>query len=239
MAQATDANANKRKFCDPTKLLPGDFVSRTSYLKVIATEDISVVFENEFGKQIKVPNKTLRRTSYATRQHEESVEVDRAEIIRILRNDIRDKVFSVSIKNETVGEVVVLTAVLEGLSEKWRMRARDLTYKTTFFIDIQTVKWLCFGNTRYMVSNEVSDDVVDDACGDDDALFQDIFDKLYEVGNPRDKKTWVSATVVNGQFKGVSTRLMKKKMAKCGVEWGRHQYKGQQTGWFKGLVLKK
>ena len=170
----------KRKCCDAKQVQVGDFVSRTTYAKVVGTYGNGFALESESGKRITASNSGLENWAFTAGQHTSTRRVTVNELVCVFRNDVRDKVFSFSFtkppteanqdrilahaklntaksRKRVAAMLVAGTtcsvpgAYVTEFTETGRVHVRDMEANMTHVVDIHTVKWLCCGNVRYEV----------------------------------------------------------------------------------------
>ena len=81
---------------DASQLKEGDFLSRISYMRVISVDGDHVEVENEAGFRWSIGRSILEAEAVSSNQFRKTSKVTRTELARILEQDVRDSVFSVS-----------------------------------------------------------------------------------------------------------------------------------------------
>ena len=166
------------KKCDTGKLKIGDFLSEINYIKVTKVEAMTCDVEDaNTGKKWSVSKSILETQAFTSDQHTEVKKVTKTELARILEIDIRDKVFSVCFhkmpqvdeqekmlehadlstsakrkrvaKELGVGKERVMHAYATDTHEMGRLPVFDLDAKAPRLVDLRTIQWICFANTRY------------------------------------------------------------------------------------------
>jgi hypothetical protein len=164
---------------DASALKAGDFLSRISYMRVLGVDGDSVEVENKDGFRWSVRKSILEAEACAADQFSTEQKVTRTELARILEQDVRDSVFSACFtklpdprdqealldgadisttakrrrlaKELTVGKERVIFAHITDTHEMGRLPVHDLEAKGERLVDLRTVKWVVFGNTKYEV----------------------------------------------------------------------------------------
>ena len=164
---------------DASALKAGDFLSRISYMRVLGVDGDSVEVENKDGFRWSVSKSILEAEACAADQFTTERKVTRTELARILEQDVRDSVFSACFtklpdprdqealldgadisttakrrrlaKELTVGKERVIFAHITDTHEMGRLPVHDLEAKGERLVDLRTVKWVVFGNTKYEV----------------------------------------------------------------------------------------
>lgn len=166
--------------CDGSKLNVGDFLSRTSYMKILSTNGKFASVENEKGLVWDIDKSILEKEAFTANQAEEVIEVNRTELINIF-NKVGDAVFTVNFNKQPTWEDYAELTRNEGskirsfadmkkdfkafvgdertligylLKEEngfGRSLVLDLEKKQPRQVDHRTLRWLIWKNKKYIV----------------------------------------------------------------------------------------
>lgn len=163
--------------CAPSSFRVGDVMSRINYITVVSVDGDRVTVRDTTGFEWSIGNSILENQAYTSNQYTRVEKVTRTELARLLEQDIRDSVFSCAFnklpnadeqdsilekadlstgakrkrvaKELQVGPERVMHAYAEDTHEMGRLPVFDLEANGHRLIDLRTIKWLTFRNTRY------------------------------------------------------------------------------------------
>lgn len=80
--------------CSASKLKVGDFLSRVSYMRVVAKHGDTFEVENETGLKWRISGDILENEARSSNEFTKTERVTRTELARILEQDVRDSAFN-------------------------------------------------------------------------------------------------------------------------------------------------
>jgi hypothetical protein len=156
----------------------GDHMSRIQYMRVLAINGESVEVEDETGFKT-ISRSILEAQAYTAHQYTSVEKVSRTELARIAEQDVRDAVMSCSFtklpsaddqekalaqadlstpakrkrvaKEIATGPKRVMHCHITDTHELGRLPVYDLDAKGERMIDLRSLEWLVYANTRYEV----------------------------------------------------------------------------------------
>jgi hypothetical protein len=163
--------------CNPEELKVGDVMSRINYITVVSVDESSCTVRDTTGFEWEVGKTILENQAYTSNQYTKVMKVTRTELARLLEQDIRDSVFSCCFnkmpnldeqdamleradlssgakrkrvaKDLQVGSERIMHAYAEDTHELGRLPVFDIEAQGHRLVDLRTLKWLTFRNTRY------------------------------------------------------------------------------------------
>jgi hypothetical protein len=167
------------KKLDASKLKVGDFMSRIQYMKVRSINGDSCEVEDETGFTWTICNTILEAQAYSSHQFTKIEKVTRTELARIAEQDVRDAAMSCSFtklpnqadqekllagadistpakrkriaKELGVGATRVMHCHITDSHELGRLPVFDLEARGERLVDLRSLEWLTYANTRYEV----------------------------------------------------------------------------------------
>ena len=163
--------------CAPEHLKAGDVLSRMNYITVVSVNRDTFTVRDTTGFEWDIGRTVLQKQAYTSNQYTKVEKVTRVELARLLEQDIRDSVFSCCFnkmpnadeqdtmlenadlssgakrkriaKDLQVGPERIMHAYAEDTHELGRLPVFDIEANGHRLIDLRTLKWLTFRNTRY------------------------------------------------------------------------------------------
>lgn len=164
---------------DSSRLKLGECLSRIQYMTVCDIKGTAVTVKDESGFEWTVDKSILEKQAYSAEQFSATEKVTRTELARIVEQDIRDAAFSCAFnklptasdqdkllenadistaakrkriaKDLCTGAERILRGHIVDTHELGRMPVYDLENNGERLVDLRTLKWIIYNNTKYEV----------------------------------------------------------------------------------------